>query len=154
MMNNNHVSRVSEFVVGLLFGVGLMASGMTDPGKVIGFLDLFGTWDPSLALVMGGAIAVGFFAFALAKKRTTTFLGGALRFPTTSQMDKPLVIGSLLFGAGWGLGGFCPGPALVSMADGQSKATLFVAAMLVGMMGFELMDRFVHAPRKAKLDAA
>ncbi|CAM8656615.1 COG2391 Predicted transporter component [Oxalobacteraceae bacterium] len=153
MMNNNHVSRVSEFVVGLLFGVGLMASGMTDPGKVIGFLDLFGTWDPSLALVMGGAIAVGFFAFALAKKRTTTFLGGALRFPTTSQMDKPLVIGSLLFGAGWGLGGFCPGPALVSMADGQSKATLFVAAMLVGMMGFELMDRFVHAPRKAKLDA-
>ena len=143
MMNNNHVSRVSEFVVGLLFGVGLMASGMTDPGKVIGFLDLFGTWDPSLALVMGGAIAVGFFAFALAKKRTTTFLGGALRFPTTSQMDKPLVIGSLLFGAGWGLGGFCPGPALVSMADGQSKATLFVAAMLVGMMGFELMDRFV-----------
>ena len=153
MMNNNHVSRVSEFVVGLLFGVGLMASGMTDPGKVIGFVDLFGTWDPSLALVMGGAIAVGFFAFALAKKRTTTFLGGALRFPTTSQMDKPLVIGSLLFGAGWGLGGFCPGPALVSMADGQSKATLFVAAMLVGMMGFELMDRFVHAPRKAKLDA-
>ena len=153
MMNNNHVSRVSEFVVGLLFGVGLMASGMTDPGKVIGFLDLFGTWDPSLALVMGGAIAVGFFAFALAKKRTTTFLGGALRFPTTSQMDKPLVIGSLLFGAGWGLGGFCPGPALVSMADGPSKATLFVAAMLVGMMGFELMDRFVHAPRKAKLDA-
>ena len=151
MMNNNHVSRVSEFVVGLLFGVGLMASGMTDPGKVIGFLDLFGTWDPSLALVMGGAIAVGFFAFALAKKRTTTFLGGALRFPTTSQMDKPLVIGSLLFGAGWGLGGFCPGPALVSMADGQSKATLFVAAMLVGMMGFELMDRLIHAPRKAKM---
>jgi uncharacterized membrane protein YedE/YeeE len=105
-------------------------------------------------MVMGGAVVVGFFAFALAKKRTTTFLGGALRLPTTNQMDKPLVIGSLLFGAGWGLGGFCPGPALVSMADGQSKATLFVAAMLVGMLGFELMDRFVHAPRKAKLDAA
>jgi uncharacterized protein len=153
MINKNHFSRISEFVVGLMFGVGLMASGMTDPGKVIGFLDLFGAWDPSLALVMGGAVVVGFFAFALAKKRTTTFLGGALRFPTSTQMDKPLVIGSLLFGAGWGLGGFCPGPALVSMADGQSKATLFVAAMLVGMMGFELMDRFVHAPRKAKLDA-
>jgi uncharacterized membrane protein YedE/YeeE len=131
-----------------------MASGMTDPGKVIGFLDLFGAWDPSLALVMGGAVVVGFFAFALAKKRTTTFLGGALRFPTSTQMDKPLVIGSLLFGAGWGLGGFCPGPALVSMADGQSKAMLFVAAMLVGMLGFELMDRLVHAPRKAKLNAA
>jgi uncharacterized membrane protein YedE/YeeE len=153
MINKNHFSRISEFVVGLMFGVGLMASGMTDPGKVIGFLDLFGAWDPSLALVMGGAVVVGFFAFALAKKRTTTFLGGALRLPTTNQMDKPLVIGSLLFGAGWGLGGFCPGPALVSMADGQSKATLFVAAMLVGMLGFELMDRLVHAPRKAKLNA-
>jgi uncharacterized membrane protein YedE/YeeE len=151
MINKNHFSRISEFVVGLMFGVGLMASGMTDPGKVIGFLDLFGAWDPSLALVMGGAVVVGFFAFALAKKRTTTFLGGALRFPTSTQMDKPLVIGSLLFGAGWGLGGFCPGPALVSMADGQSKAMLFVAAMLVGMLGFELMDRLVHAPRKAKM---
>lgn len=154
MINKNHFSRISEFVVGLMFGVGLMASGMTDPGKVIGFLDLFGAWDPSLAMVMGGAVVVGFFAFALAKKRTTTFLGGALRFPTSTQMDKPLVIGSLLFGAGWGLGGFCPGPALVSMADGQSKAMLFVAAMLVGMLGFELMDRLVHAPRKAKLNAA
>ncbi len=151
MINTNQVSRISEFVVGLLFGVGLMASGMTDPGKVIGFLDLFGAWDPSLALVMGGAVVVGFFAFALAKKRTTTFLGGALRLPTTNQMDKPLVIGSLLFGAGWGLGGFCPGPALVSMADGQAKAMLFVGAMLVGMLGFELMDRLVHAPRKAKM---
>lgn len=154
MINKNHISRTSEFVVGLMFGVGLMASGMTDPGKVIGFLDVFGAWDPSLALVMGGAVVVGFFAFAFAKKRTTTFLGGVLRFPTTTQMDKPLVIGSLLFGAGWGLGGFCPGPALVSMADGQSKAMLFVAAMLVGMLGFELMDRLVHAPRKAKLNAA
>jgi uncharacterized membrane protein YedE/YeeE len=151
MINKNHFSRISEFVVGLMFGVGLMASGMTDPGKVIGFLDLFGAWDPSLALVMGGAVVVGFVAFALAKKRTTTFLGGALRLPTTNQMDKPLVIGSLLFGAGWGLGGFCPGPALVSMADGQAKAMLFVAAMLVGMLGFELMDRLVHAPRKAKM---
>ena len=151
MINKNHFSRISEFVVGLMFGVGLMASGMTDPGKVIGFLDLFGAWDPSLALVMGGAVVVGFFAFAFAKKRTTTFLGGVLRFPTTTQMDKPLVIGSLLFGAGWGLGGFCPGPALVSMADGQSKAMLFVAAMLVGMLGFELMDRLVHAPRKSEM---
>jgi len=154
MIQQNHIYRVTEFAVGLMFGVGLMASGMTDPGKVIGFLDLFGAWDPSLALVMGGAVVVGFFAFTLAKKRTSTFLGGVLRFPTNTQMDKPLVIGSLMFGAGWGLGGFCPGPALVSMADGQPKAMLFVAAMLVGMLGFELMDRFVHAPRKAKLNAA
>jgi uncharacterized protein len=154
MIQQNHIYRVTEFAVGLMFGVGLMASGMTDPGKVIGFLDLFGAWDPSLALVMGGAVVVGFFAFTLAKKRTSTFLGGVLRFPTNNQMDKPLVIGSLMFGAGWGLGGFCPGPALVSMADGQPKAMLFVAAMLVGMLGFELMDRFVHAPRKAKINAA
>jgi uncharacterized membrane protein YedE/YeeE len=136
-----------------MFGMGLMLSGMTDPGKVIGFLDLFGSWDPSLALVMGGAIMVGFFAFTVAKKRTTTFLGGVLRFPTNTDIDKKLVIGSLMFGTGWGLAGFCPGPALVSMADGQPKALVFVLAMLVGMLGFELMDRFVHAPRKAKFNA-
>ena len=153
MLNKNHLYRIAEFVVGLLFGLGLMLSGMTDPGKVIGFLDLFGSWDPSLALVMGGAIMVGFFAFTVAKKRTSTFLGGAMRLPTNMDMDKKLVIGSLLFGAGWGLAGFCPGPALVSMADGQPKALVFVLAMLVGMLGFELMDRFVHSPRKAKLNA-
>ena len=153
MIHNKHLYRIAEFVVGLLFGLGLMLSGMTDPGKVIGFLDLFGTWDPSLALVMGGAIMVGFFAFAVAKKRTATFFGDALHLPTHMDLDKKLVIGSLLFGAGWGLAGFCPGPALVSMADGQPKALVFVLAMLVGMLGFELMDRFVHAPRKAKLNA-
>ena len=154
MLHKNTVYRIVEFAVGLLFGIGLMLSGMTDPGKVIGFLDLLGTWDPSLALVMGGAIMVGFFAFAVAKKRTTTFLGGVMRFPTNMDIDKKLVLGSLMFGAGWGLAGFCPGPALVSMADGQSKALLFVVAMVVGMVGFELMDRFVHSPRKAKLNAA
>lgn len=150
MLQKNHLNRLTEFVAGLLFGIGLMLSGMTDPGKVIGFLDLFGAWDPSLALVMGGAILVGFFAFTVANKRTTTFLGGVLRFPTNMDIDNKLVMGSLMFGAGWGLAGFCPGPALVSMADGQPKALLFVLAMLVGMLGFELMDRFVHAPRKAK----
>ena len=150
MLHKNHMYRITEFIVGLLFGLGLMLSGMTDPGKVIGFLDLFGAWDPSLALVMGGAILVGFFAFTVAKKRTTTFLGGVLRFPTNIDIDKKLVVGSVLFGAGWGLAGFCPGPAMVSMADGQPKALVFVLAMLVGMLGFELMDRFVHAPRKTK----
>ena len=154
MLHKNTVYRIVEFVVGLLFGIGLMLSGMTDPGKVIGFLDFFGTWDPSLALVMGGAIMVGFFAFAVAKKRTTTFLGGVMRFPTTMVIDKKLVLGSLMFGTGWGLAGFCPGPALVSMADGQPKALLFVVAMLVGMVGFELMDRFVHSPRKAQVKVA
>ena len=133
--------RISEFFVGLLFGLGLILSGMTDPSKVIGFLDIFGLWDPSLALVMGGAIAVGFFAFALAKKRTVNFLGGALHLPTSSQIDKPLVIGAVLFGAGWGLAGFCPGPALVSLASGQIKAAAFVVFMLAGMQLFEILAR-------------
>ena len=125
MLKNSVIHRVSEFLVGLLFGLGLILSGMTDPGKVVGFLDLFGLWDPSLALVMGGAIAVGFFAFALAKKRTTNFLGGLLLMPTHNHIDKPLVIGSLLFGAGWGLAGFCPGPALVSMLQVSPRRWCF-----------------------------
>lgn len=152
-MLHKNLYRLTEFLVGLLFGLGLMLSGMTDPGKVIGFLDLFGAWDPSLTLVMGGAILVGFFAFTIAKKRTTTFLGGVLRIPSNMDIDKKLLVGSLLFGAGWGLAGFCPGPALVSMADGQPKALVFVLAMLAGMLGFELMDRLVHAPRKAKSES-
>jgi uncharacterized membrane protein YedE/YeeE len=135
----NIMQRLSEFIVGLVFGLGLLLSGMTDPGKVLGFLDLFGQWDPSLAFVMGGAILVGFFAFALAKKRTTNFLGGALSLPTSNVIDKRLVIGGLLFGAGWGLAGFCPGPALVSLAAGQEKALIFVAAMVIGMAVFELI---------------
>ena len=135
------MQRISEFVVGLIFGLGLMLSGMTDPGKVIGFLDLFGNWDPSLALVMGGAIAVGFFAFALAKKRTTNFLGGALHLPKSTQIDKRLIWGNVMFGAGWGLAGFCPGPALVSMATGQDKALVFVLSMVLGMIVYELIQR-------------
>ena len=138
------MNRISEFLVGLLFGLGLLLSGMTDPGKVLGFLDLFGAWDPSLALVMGGAIAVGFFAFAMAKKRTSNFLGGALHLPKSNQIDRRLVIGSLLFGAGWGLAGFCPGPGLVSLAAGQIKAAAFVAAMLAGMALYEWADRHLH----------
>ena len=133
--------RISEFFVGLLFGLGLIISGMTDPEKVIGFLDISGAWDPSLALVMAGAIAVGFFAFAIAKKRTVNFLGGALHLPKSNQIDKPLIIGAVLFGAGWGLAGFCPGPALVSMASGQVKGALFMVFMVAGMQLFEVLGR-------------
>jgi len=140
-MTRTTTHRLSEFIVGLLFGWGLLISGMTDPGKVIGFLVLTGSWDPSLALVMGGAIAVGFFAFGTAKKRTSNFLGGALHLPTSSDIDKRLILGALLFGAGWGLAGFCPGPGIVSMAAGQPKAAVFVVAMLAGMLVFEWMDR-------------
>jgi uncharacterized membrane protein YedE/YeeE len=133
--------RLVEFLVGLLFGLGLILSGMTDPGKVLGFLDLFGAWDPSLAFVMMGAIAVGFFAFAIAKKRTTTIFGGALHLPKASHIDKRLVIGSTVFGIGWGLAGFCPGTALVSMASGQIQALWFVCAMVAGMLAFEALER-------------
>lgn len=145
--------RITEFIVGLLFGLGLLLSGMADPGKVLGFLDLFGPWDPSLAFVMGGAIAVGFFAFAVAKKRTTTFLGTPLHLTKSNQIDKRLLIGALLFGAGWGLAGFCPGPALVSLASGQGKAVVFVGAMVFGMILFELADRYLHKPRAQKARA-
>lgn len=133
--------RVSEFIVGLLFGVGLLLSGMTDPGKVLGFLDLFGSWDPSLGLVMGGAILVGFFAFAVAKRRKHDFLGETLTLPSAKLIDKRLVMGSLLFGAGWGLAGFCPGPALISLVSGQAKALVFVIAMMMGMAAFAYAER-------------
>ena len=143
--------KVTEFVAGLVFGMGLLLSGMYDPGKVLGFLDLLGTWDPSLALVMGGAILVGVFAFAVAKKRTTNFLGGALHLPKANQIDQRLVVGALLFGAGWGLAGFCPGPGLVSMFSGQPKAAVFVAAMVAGMILHEAADRYIHRPRAGQV---
>ena len=132
--------RFSEFAVGLVFGLGLMLAGMTNPGKVIGFLDLAGSWDPSLAFVMGGAIAVGALAFALARRRTVAFLGGAMHLPTARDIDRRLVLGSLGFGVGWGLAGFCPGPAVVALATGHPKAVVFVAAMLAGMALFEFIE--------------
>lgn len=146
MKNAFHHHRLAEFGVGLLSGLGLILAGMTDPSKVLGFLDLAGLWDPSLAFVMGGAILVSLGAFTLAKKRTTSFLGGAMQMPTSRDIDKRLVTGSLLFGAGWGLAGFCPGPALVSVGTGNPKAVVFVLAMLAGMVLFEVLER-----RPAKL---
>lgn len=146
MKNAFHHHRLAEFGVGLLFGLGLILAGMTDPSKVLGFLDLAGLWDPSLAFVMGGAILVSLGAFTLAKKRTTSFLGGAMQLPTSRDIDKRLVTGSLFFGAGWGLAGFCPGPALVSVGTGNPKAVVFVLAMLAGMALFEVLER-----RPAKL---
>ena len=144
------MQRITEFVAGLLFGLGLLLSGMSDPGKVLGFLDLLGTWDPSLALVMAGAILVGMLAFTVAKKRTMNFLGGALHLPTANQIDRRLVIGALLFGAGWGLAGFCPGPSLVSMFSGHPKAAVFVLAMVIGMLLYEAADRWIHQPRASQ----
>jgi uncharacterized membrane protein YedE/YeeE len=137
---------VAALAAGLVFGIGLILSGMTDPGKVIGFLDVAGRWDPSLALVMGGAILVGFFAFRLAGRRGKTFLGGGLHLPQRRDIDLRLVGGSLLFGIGWGLAGFCPGPALVSLASGQQPAAIFVAAMLGGMLLYHAAERLLRPP--------
>jgi hypothetical protein len=136
---------VSSFIVGLIFGIGLIFAGMTDPSKVIGFLDISGLWDPSLAFVMAGAILVGLVGFRFANHRTMNFLGGAIRLPTKTDIDKRLVVGSLLFGAGWGMAGFCPGPALVSLATGSSKAIIFVLSMIAGMALFEGMERVLRA---------
>lgn len=127
------MSFVFAILSGLVFGIGLIASGMTDPAKVKGFLDLFGAWDPSLALVMGGAIAVGAVAFALARRRTTSWTGAHMEIPTSTVIDRRLLLGGVLFGAGWGIAGYCPGPAIVSASAGSMAALAFIAAMLVGM---------------------
>lgn len=130
-------------VAGLLFGIGLILSGMSDPSKVIGFLDIAGRWNPSLAFVMGGALIVGLLAFRIARRRTVTLLGGPMRLPTLRSIDLRLVLGRAAFGVGWGLAGFCPGPALVTLAAGQQKALVFVLAMLAGMAIFEIVERIM-----------
>lgn len=132
---------LNAFLVGLLFGLGLIISGMTDPAKVIGFLDLAGAWDPSLAFVMAGAIMVGAGGFAIAKKRQRSLLGEPMRLSSATELDKGLLLGSLVFGIGWGLSGFCPGPAVVSAAAGQPKAWVFVVSMLAGMALYRMIER-------------
>jgi uncharacterized membrane protein YedE/YeeE len=125
---------------GLIFGLGLILGGMSDPAKVKAFLDLFGNWDPSLAFVMGGAIAVGVFAFAAGKKRSTSWTGERMEIPSSKVIDTRLIVGGVLFGTGWGIGGFCPGPALVALGSGLMPAAAFIAAMLAGMV---VHDRFL-----------
>ena len=132
---------VMALLAGLVFGIGLILSGMTDPAKVQGFLDLAGWWDPSLAFVMGGAILVGMAVFPFAMRRDRTLLGDIMRLPTATGIDRRLVLGALAFGAGWGLAGFCPGPALASLASGRSEVWLFTGAMLAGMGIFEVLER-------------
>jgi uncharacterized protein len=132
------MQRVFEFIAGLLFGIGLILSGMTDPGKVKGFLDLAGAWDPSLALVMGGGVVVAVFAFAAMRRRGASLFGGPMRMSDSASIDRRLLVGSLVFGVGWGLAGFCPGPAVVSAGAGYPQAIVFVLAMIAGMAVHEL----------------
>jgi uncharacterized protein len=139
------MNALAAFLAGLVFGVGLLLSGMADPGKVKGFLDLAGAWDPSLVFVMGGAILVGFFAFRFAGRRARSVLGEPMHLPTTRDIDRRLIAGSVVFGIGWGLAGFCPGPALVSVWQGST--VVFVAAMLVGMLIHRAAERLSQIPR-------
>ncbi|MGS1110631.1 DUF6691 family protein [Achromobacter anxifer] len=130
------------FASGLVFGLGLIISGMANPAKVLGFLDLAGAWDPSLAFVMGGAVLVTAAGFALLRRRRVSLSGEPLRWPAATQVDLRLAAGSLAFGAGWGLAGFCPGPALVAAAAGVPEALIFVAAMAAGMAIFSVLEKF------------
>ncbi len=124
---------IFAFLCGLIFGVGLLISGMANPEKVLGFLDLSQPWDPSLAFVMIGAIAVGIVGFALVKGKKRAFCGVPIMLPANNAIDRTLVLGAILFGLGWGLAGICPGPALVLLGAGVGKGLLFILAMLVGM---------------------
>ncbi len=135
------MNQFSAFLAGLVFGLGLLVSGMADPAKVLAFLDLAGAWDPSLAFVMAGAIAVGMVAFVIARKRNMSLLGLAMQLPDARHIDRRLIIGSAVFGAGWGLAGICPGPALVLLGSGNAKGALFVLAMLFGMLLYEVLER-------------
>jgi len=124
---------ITAFLCGLIFGVGLLVSGMANPEKVLNFLDLSQAWDPSLAFVMMGAIAVGIVGFALVKGKKRAFCGVPIMLPANNAIDRTLVVGAILFGLGWGLAGICPGPALVLLGAGVGKGLLFILAMLVGM---------------------
>ena len=132
---------VSALLVGQIFGFGLILSGMINPAKVLAFLDIAGAWDPSLAFVMAGAIATTAPAFFLAWKMSVSLTGEPMRLPANTRLDRRLLIGSALFGIGWGLAGFCPGPALVGAGTGEPKALIFVVAMLAGMILFQRWER-------------
>jgi len=135
------MTRLAALLAGLLFGIGLMVSGMATPAKVLSFLDLAGRWDPSLAFVMAGAIAVGSMAFFVANRRNSSLLGAPMQLPAGTAITSRLIFGSAVFGIGWGLAGFCPGPALIALGAGYPKAVGFVAAMIAGMVIFELAER-------------
>jgi uncharacterized protein len=128
-------------LAGIIFGFGLIVGGMTNPAKVLAFLDITGDWDPSLAFVMLGAIAVGFFAFRAAARKTVSLLGMPVQLPGTRLIDRKLLLGAVLFGAGWGIAGFCPGPAVASVLTGGVAVWLFVVSMLAGMALFTLATR-------------
>lgn len=132
---------VAAFAVGFIFAIGLGVSGMTQPEKVVGFLDVFGSWDPSLIFVMGGAVMVHFVTYKLIRKRNSPLLSAKWHVPTKTEITPALIWGSVIFGVGWGLAGFCPGPAVTSLASFEIKPVMFVASMIVGMFLFKGFDK-------------
>ncbi len=145
---------LASFLCGLIFGFGLLISGMTDPMKVLGFLDILGRWDPTLGFVMIGALAVSSIGFALARRRRAPLLASQSLWPTRADIDAPLVAGSILFGAGWGLVGLCPGPALENLASLSPRVIVFVIAMSVGMILHDAWQRRARASREIDQTAA
>lgn len=135
------MKNLTAFAIGLVFGIGLLTSSMNLPYKVLGFLDLFGRWDPSLMFVMIGAIPIASIGFAIAKKRGRSVLGDPLSLPDKTELDSRLLVGALIFGVGWGLAGVCPGPAIVNLGFFTLPAIIFFVAMLAGMVAFELLTR-------------
>jgi uncharacterized membrane protein YedE/YeeE len=136
------VLALASFVCGLIFGLGLIVSGMTQPAKVLGFLDAFGVWDPTLAFVMAAALLVSFLGFRVARQRDKPVLAAQSLWPNRTDIDRTLLIGSALFGVGWGLVGLCPGPALVNLATAMPEMIVFVLAMAAGLVTKDLWDKF------------
>jgi uncharacterized protein len=128
---------LASFASGLVFGTGLLISGMTEPDKVLGFLDIFGAWDATLAFVMAGAVAISSIGFGLARRRGTPLFAPSFLWPTRRDIDATLVVGAVVFGIGWGLVGICPGPALVNLAGVTLPIVVFVGGMVIGMLGYE-----------------
>lgn len=153
-MTKRTIMALASFLCGLTFGLGLLMSGMTRPDKVLGFLDAFGRWDPTLAFVMAAALAVTATGFAVLARRARPLLAARFQWPGRSDIDRPLVIGAILFGAGWGLVGLCPGPALANLATFSPRVLVFVLAMVLGMALHAAMQRYVSSRQSAADDAA
>lgn len=132
---------ITALLAGFVFGMGLILSGMVNPAIVLAFLDVAGDWDASLLWVMGGAVTAGSVAFALAKRQKTSFLGVPMQLPAAAKIDKRLLLGSFLFGIGWGIAGICPGPALVLAGSGKTEIFVFLIPMLLGMGIFEIVEK-------------
>ncbi|MDX1915748.1 MAG: DUF6691 family protein [Methylophilus sp.] len=138
-MKSPMLAILTALLSGLLFGLGLLFSGLANPAKVLAFLDLAGLWDISLALVMAGGISISMIAFTIARKRSASYLGLPVQIPSNRQIDRPLIMGAALFGIGWGLAGICPGPAVVLLGAGSLQGVIFLVAMLIGMGLFEVV---------------